>query len=249
MFVRLLIILGLLVPAVALAQPAQQREVSLELVATGNVTVPASKFTMSVDISVTGDSQAKADATRNARRADATDALGKLGIPATALTVPPKSLDAPMPNPLGVTSVVASSDGSDAEKPSFTSDIALALVLTTVDQVIAAREALSKLDGVTVGTPVADVGDRDGLYRQAKLKALSNARADADAYAAAMSMRVVRVSKISESGGGLFPPGFQTFFQRILAAGGPAALKGMFESTPGTVRVDASLIVEFVLAP
>jgi uncharacterized protein YggE len=249
MFIRLLIFLGLLVPAVALAQPAATREVSLELVSSGTVTVPASRFTMSVDINVTGDSQAKADANRNARRADVTETLGKLGIPAAALTLPPKSFDSPAPDPLGAMSVVDSTEGADAEKPSFTSNVSLALALTTADQVIAAREALAKLDGVTTGTPVAHVGARDGLYRQAKLKALSNARADADAYANAMGMHVVRISKISESGGGLFPPGFQTFFQRILASGGPAALKGMFEGTPGTVRVDASLIVEFVLAP
>lgn len=247
MFVRLLILLGLLVPAVALAQPATQREVSLELVSSGTVIVPASKFTMSVDISATGDSQAKADANRDSKRADVAEALVKLGIPATALTVPPKSLDAPLAEPLLPTEVVA--DGDDAEKPSFTSSVTLELNLTTAAQVIAAREALAKIEGVSAGSPSSDVGDREGLYRQAKLKALANARADANAYATSMGMHVVRVAKISESGGGMFPPGFQSFFQRLLTSGGPAGLKGMFETTPGTVRIDAALSVEFVLAP
>lgn len=250
MFVRLLIFLGLLVPAVALAQPATQREVSLELIASGTVTVPASKFTMSIDINAIGDSQAKADANRDAKRADVTDALGKLGIPATALTMPPKSFDAPLAEPLSAMNVVDASEGSDAEKPSFTSSVALVLTLTSVDQVIAAREAFAKMDGVTAGAPASDVGDRDGLYRQAKIKALANARADADAYAREMGMHVVRVSRISESGNGLFPPGFQSLFQRVLTGGGgPALLKSMFESAPGTVRIDAALSVEFVLAP
>ena len=250
MFVRFLIFLGLLVPAVALAQPATQREVSLELIATGTVTVPASKFTMSIDINTTGDSQAKADANRDARHADVVETLGKLGIPATALTAPPKSFDTPLTEPIPPISMVADGDDAEAEKPSFTSSVALVLTLTSVDQVIAAREAFAKMDGVTAGAPASDVGDRDGLYRQAKIKALANARADADAYAREMGMHVVRVSRISESGNGMFPPGFQSFFQRMLTGGGgPAMLKSMFESTPGTVRIDAALSVEFVLAP
>jgi uncharacterized protein YggE len=249
MVVRLLILLGLLVPAVALAQPAAQREVSLELVASGTVTVPASKFTMSIEISATGDSQAKADANRDDKRADVAETLGKLGIPAAALTVPPKSFDAPMFDPMAATSVVADSMEAGAEKPSFTSNMTLSLVLTSADQVIAAREAIAKMDRVTAGAVVSDVGDREGLYRQAKIKALSSARADADAYASAMGLHVVRIAKISESGNGMFPPGFQNLFQRMMTAGGPAGMRGMFESVPGTVRIDAALSVEFVLAP
>lgn len=250
MFIRFLIFLGLLVPAVALAQPAAQREVNLELVASGTVIVPATRFTLGIDISVTGDTQAKADANRDAKRADVTETLGKLGIPATALTVPPKSFESSMFDSMPPVSVVAAGDDSEAEKPSFTSSLALVLNLTSVDQVIAAREAFAKMEGVTAGTPTSDVGDRETLYRQAKTKALTNARADADAYAAAMGMHVVRISRISESGNGMFPPGFQNFFQRMLTAGGgPAGLKAMFESAPGTVRVDAALSVEFVLAP
>ena len=77
MFIRFLVLLGLLVPAVALAQPAQQREVSLELIASGTVTVPATHFTVGIDINATGDSQAKADANRDARRADLAEAFLK----------------------------------------------------------------------------------------------------------------------------------------------------------------------------
>lgn len=250
MFIRLLIFLGLLVPAVALAQPAQQREVALELISNGNITVPASRFTTTIDINTTGDSQAKADANRDATRADVIETLGKLGIPASAVTLPPKSFEtSPFPT---TTNVVAMADDTDteAEKPSFTATMGLVLNLTSADQVIAAREALGKMDGVSIGSTTSDVADREGLYRQAKTKALANARADADAYAGAMGMHVVRVSRISESGNGMFPPGFQSFFQRMLTGGGgPAMLKSMFENTPGTVRIDAALSVEFVLAP
>lgn len=253
MFIRLLILLGLLVPAMALAQPATQREVSLELVSNGSITVPASRFVTTIDINTTGDTQAKAEANRDGKRADVIETLGKLGIPATAVTVPPKSFDSPMFDTITTTSVVAAddtADAMDAEKPSFTSTLGVVLTLGTADQVIAAREALGKMEGVTVGSTSSDVGDREGLYRQAKTKALANARADADAYAATMGMHVVRITRISESGNGMFPPGFQNFFQRLLSSpGGPAAMKAMFESAPGTVRIDAALSVEFVLAP
>ena len=251
MFIRFLALLALLVPVAAIAQSAPSRDVGVEIVGSGTIEVPVTRFTVSVEISTTGPTQTAADTSRDRKRAEVVAALGRVGIPATALTEPQKPLDGPLSakNSDMMVMTEATDPAEDGEKPSFTSNQTLVLELASVDQVVAARGVFAKLEGVTAGAPSPVVGDTMGAYRQAKAKALANARLDAEAYAKELGLRVQRVSKITEAGNGMFFPGFQTFFQRLMTAGGPQGLKGMFEGKPGTVRVDASIIVEFVLAP
>ena len=56
------------------------------------------------------------------------------------------------------------------------------------------------------------------------------------------------MTRISEAGNNLVLPGLQEKAQRMMNAGA-SGMKDLFKSKPGTVHIEAALIVEFVLTP
>ena len=96
--------------------------------------------------------------------------------------------------------------------------------------------------GIFMAVPVYALTDDAGPRRQARARALEKARADAEAYAAPLNMRIVRVVRVSERLGldlfGLFASEMQLLGQMFT----PAMMRGGPEVyTIVTVGVDYAL--------
>ncbi len=132
------------------------------------------------------------------------------------------------------------------ERPQRPSTVSSSLTLTVRD--------LSRLDGLNAalervgaqrnGTPQYAVSDTSAGRRTARTKALAQARADGEAYAAALNMRIVRIARISERGGmdmmGLM-------FSEMAGAGGLG--RGPIQASAGEVPSYVFLGIDYVLAP
>jgi uncharacterized protein YggE len=256
MFIRICIALALAAPAVAIAQPAPPRAVTVEIVASGQIDAPPSAYTLAASWSAQGADEAaarKADAEKNAL---VLATLQKAGVPQSAVTRTPTTTTETS-EVVAALSDLPSKDGSKTPVNASVEDLEAAPVtmisqgatirVATLEQATELRTELQAIE-VDVGEPQGQLDDRDAVRRQAKAKALSAARADADAYARELGLRVVRVTKISEAGNGLFLPGLQDKMQQAIFAG-PAGMRTLFEAKPGVIRVEASIIVEFVLGP
>jgi uncharacterized protein YggE len=97
---------------------------------------------------------------------------------------------------------------------------------------------------VTVTNEQVTLANELEAQRAAKIKALANARGDAEAYARALGLRVIGVASISEAGK-LIPPGLAREIERSIPPG-----RGRFgiPSEADATRVTATIIVEFTLA-
>lgn len=265
MFIRLMALLALMLPVAALAQVAP-RSTSVEILANGDIDIPASRFVLRIDWSSKGEDEDAARKAQAEQLVNVRKTLSGLGISDTAIDITEGtdvvtgpdygSEDWAMTNTVETVVVLPEDEANAAMIDDYSptpvsriSDYAI-VRLTSLAQVMEVQKALAPLGAkVTAITPSLD--DPDGARRQAKAKALAAARADADAYASILGMRVVRVVRISETGNGLFLPGFQEKLQQMMI-GGPAAMRTMFGASdmkPGFVHVEASLVVEFELAP
>jgi len=253
MLMRVIAACALLVPATALAQVRATQPVTVEVIAIGEIDAPATYLTMSASWTGEGPTEAAAEKAKVAKLAEVLKALADQGIPNAAITelaaddplrvtVQPKDL-------MGLDGAEVAAEGAEAAPPpaSFTAGDGKAIRVTSMAQATAVRTALDKI-GVTVSQPEAHLDDQPAVYRQAKVLALRNARLDGDAYARELGMRVLRVTKVSETGDNIVLPGWQEKMPRLMGAG-PEGMKELFKSRPGTVHVEAAVVVEFAVAP
>ncbi|RYD68079.1 MAG: SIMPL domain-containing protein [Sphingomonadales bacterium] len=253
MLMRVIAAFALLVPGAALAQARAAQPVTVEVIAIGEIDAPATYLTMSASWSVEGTNQAAADKAKLAKLAEVLKVLADAGVPNSAIT------ELPADDPLRITTapkdllgIEETADAATADaatkpaEPSWTAGDGKSIRVTSMAQAAAVRTALDRIS-VTLSQPEAHLDDQAAVYRQAKVLALRNARLDGDAYAREMGMRVLRVSKISETGNNIMLPGFQEKMQRLMGAG-PDGMKELFKSRPGTVHVEAAVVVEFVVA-
>ena len=252
MLMRVMAAFALLMPGAALAQARPAQAVTVEVIAIGEIDAPATYLTMSASWSVEGANQGAADKAKLAKLAEVLKVLADAGVPNSAIT------ELPADDPLRITTAPkdllgleettddASAEATKPAEPTWTAGDGKSIRVTSMAQAAAVRTALDRIS-VTLSQPEAHLDDQAAVYRQAKVLALRNARLDGDAYAREMGMRVVRVSKISETGNNIMLPGFQEKMQRLMGAG-PEGMKELFKSRPGTVHVEAAVVVEFVVA-
>jgi len=256
-FTKLLTAFALVMPGAALAQGSKPTQpVSLEIVATGSIDAAASKLTLAINFTTHGTTQNAADKAKTAKFAEILALLQKEGVPASAVT--DLSEEALAKVMLTASTATTDTDESESNDPSadskptpddYSATDGKNVTVTTLAQAQLVKRALENI-GVTVGEPAAELDDAGMLAarRQAKAKALREAREDAEAYAREMNMRVQRVSRISEVGNNLILPGLQNKFEDAIGKG-PAGMLALFASKPGTIHVERSIVVEFVLAP
>jgi uncharacterized protein YggE len=138
--------------------------------------------------------------------------------------------------------------GDKVPEPTHSKSESATLTLTSLGQLAAIKKSLGEHE-VTWGDLQPELDDVGLVERAAKAKAVENARENAQVYATALGLRPVRVVKISEAGNGMFMPGTQRMFEKMMS-GGPAAMAQMMrKNSSGTVHVEVSILVEFVLAP
>lgn len=252
-------------------QPLAAGEVLLELGTIGVATVPADLATITVAISGTGETEAAARADLEAKYRRVVAAARQAGVPAAAITQsepasimdmrtfdvreePPPPPDdeavnaaAPMP-PLSDDMAVnaATPMPPPLVRPHYTSRSVIVRV-TDMARVDTLRTALAAAADSETGNAsvVYSLTDSRAARQAARAQALAAVRADADAYATSLSMRVARIVRVSErTGVGLLP----------LLLGESSLVRQAFGPRPGESRGrDVSVFVvvgvDFALAP
>jgi hypothetical protein len=139
-----------------------------------------------------------------------------------------------------IESVMNSVDQSAAKQKRLSS---LAVTVTFTDLLLLRRvqDFLDKKDVVTLESPLFELSDGRAARRAAIADALQNARADAEAYAASLGMRVSRLTGVQDQSAQASPFGDSAeVFQRMMQQ----------KTLPrGKVETDVRVTVEFALAP
>ncbi|RYD47714.1 MAG: DUF541 domain-containing protein, partial [Sphingomonadales bacterium] len=229
-------------PASALAQTSAA-PVSVEIVATGEITVPAQRFRMSVKLSAKADTEDAAKAKLAANRATLVRALAAQNVrESTATEAPGGSSFMTLFASLGgrskpSVSMDLFSENADG-KPQATANETIQFDAPTRAGAANTRAAVEAAGGTLEEEVVGLLDDYAGAARKAKADALVKARVQADAYGEALGLRQAAITRISEKqdimGGTL------GFISQIV---GMFAPKGGTETNNVTVR--ETLTVEF----
>lgn len=233
-------------PSMAFAQTgAAEGPVTVEIVASGQVKVPAQRFRFSVNLKGKGKDEAAASAALAANRAKLIQALAAMNIrEAQAVEGAPNSLMSLIAGFAGRSKPSFSMDslgGENAEKPQSTATETVMFDAPSRAAAMNAKKAIES-GGATVGNDVmALLDDYTGPTRKAKADAIAKARAEAAAYGETLGLRRVAISKISERQD--IVAGSLGFFTQLI---GMFAPKGVSQSDD--VVVPANLTVEFQLS-
>lgn len=244
--IRYAIALALLaVPAAAFAQAGEQGPVTVEIVASGQVKVPAQRFRFEVTLTGKGTDQAAAAAALAANRTKLTRALAAMNIrEAQAVPGAPNSLMSLIAGfaGRGKPSFSMETMGEDeSEKPQSTASETIMFDAPSRAAVISAKQAVEANGGKLGDDVIALLDDYVVPTRKAKADAIAKARDEAMAYAATLGLRRAAVIKISERQD--LVAGSLGFFMQLISIfapkGGPAS---------DEVIVPANLSVEFQLS-
>jgi uncharacterized protein YggE len=203
--------------------PLAAGEVLLETSNLGMVSTRADFATMTVTISAGGVTEAAARAATEAKIREARAALRALGVAGDAVTVhpittsptPPAGFEgADMNMAMAVENAAMAMDEAMTENstvvameempqpPEASGQARMEILIRNVDRVAAVQQVLGG-HGIYAfgGPPVYALADAAAPRRQARAQALQKARADAEAYAASLNMRVARILRVTERTG------------------------------------------------
>lgn len=248
------------VPAALQAQtPLAPGEVLLELGSIGTASVPADLATIRLAINGSGDTEAAARADLETRYRRIATVARQAGVPAAAISrvEPSQSEDlrildvpeAPPPpsedGPVGA--IVTPPPPLTPLRPRASSHYLSSIVTVRVTDVARVSAIRSALDAAAEtqfnGMPAFSLTDSRAARQAARAQALAAVRADAEAYATSLGMRVARIVRVSErTGVGMLPYllGDPTIPRRLF---GPA------ENLNPNVTVLVVVGVDFALAP
>lgn len=232
-------------PQVALAQTATvDGPVAVEIVAAGQVKVPANRFRFSVKITGKGADEKAAEAALAANRSKLVAALAAKGIREG------QPLEGAASNPLASLFGAFTGRGKPSfsldaleggEKPQSTATETVFFDAPSRAAAAAARPLAEANGGKMEDEVIALLDDYVGPTRQAKADAIAKARGEAAAYAGTLGLRRASIVRISEKQD--MVAGSMSFFLELI---------GMFANKPGagsdTVTVNANLSVEFQLS-
>jgi uncharacterized protein YggE len=178
--------------------PLAAGEVLLETNAVGIARSPATSARLTVTVNAEGATEAEA------RRA-ATTAVQRVTAAARGAGVPASDIDAGRvavsSDPYFTDSLNAMgeniSDASEVHTASSTVNIEMRNASATP----ALHRALEAIENVNAGTPEYSLDDDTAARRTARAEAIRKARADAEAYAAALGLRLGRVLRVTERTG------------------------------------------------
>jgi uncharacterized protein YggE len=103
------------------------------------------------------------------------------------------------------------------------------------------QELLDQKDAVTLESPLFELSDNRAARSAAIADAIQKARLDADAYAAALGMRVSRLTRVKDQNAQASPFGnyAELVEKMVQQKSGPR----------GKVETDVNVVIEFALAP
>jgi uncharacterized protein YggE len=223
----------LVMAAPAVAQmpgtPLRPGELALHIVARGEVSSRADRVSLPVTVTGRGPTAAAARDAVQAGVAQVTAALVAAGIGRSSITAQPPAADR-MASFAALVGPAASATGP-ARAPSRSETIAMQVIITDPAAMDRVMQALAGQEQAQAGTPVPGLADEAAARRAAAKDAVGQARRDADDYAAALGMRVVRVIAASNAAG--LGDGLESLVQqfRDLDAKGKASDKVITRAT------------------
>lgn len=246
--------LGLGQPRPAAQQPAPRplgaNEVLLELGAMGSETSAADLAEISVSIKGKGKDAEAARAAHDAMLEKVKHAARAAGMAAGDIdegnpNVGPDMDASMMGDLMEPMRPLRPGQSAQATEEPFSATSTVKLRLRNVERLEALDDAIEKAGAETIGSPRYSAQDTGAARQGARRKAIAQARTDAETYAAALNMRVVRVLRVTERTG----TDIMTMMLSEMA-GGEAAMSKMFEGgEDGRVPSVVFVGVDFVLAP
>jgi uncharacterized protein YggE len=247
-------------------QPLAANEMLLELAGTGIEYQPADIATLKVRVSARGPTEAAARAERDAVVERITKAARGAGVAAADVEAgetavyeldvfdvespPPPEVEPPAPSPATAPSSTTPPspvfrvqlEPPPRQQPRASTTVTI--TLRNLSRLSSLKAALTAAGGELIGEPDLRLSDDVAARRAARSKAYARGRADADAFAATMNMRVVRVARVTERAG-------FDFMSMMMAdiGGAPGRLRAMHEVKGGMVPTIVFLGMDFVLAP
>ena len=238
-------------------QPLAAHEVLLEVSASGTATTPAELATLTGMLSTRGATEAEARRARDAEVRRIIAAARRAGVAASDVTIGDAEAfdsyamsDAAMEMaPVEAAEADMSATSCNAGCPPPMTEVTLSspveLRFRDPARVGELSQALVQ-DGVDISfsAPAYSAGDQSAARRAARAQAIAAARADAETYAAALGLRVVRVIRVTERMG---------MDLMSLAMGGSSLLLSMMQQQEQGQGPDISTFVavgvDFALGP
>lgn len=216
-------------------------EVSLEVASKGNSTRRADKATILLSIRCSGDTPAEARAAAKMTSENLRRELQKLGVPAKSILIEEPTARAGFIGNEAVADMLVNVPGAGAAaKPKSTASLQMRIDLAGLSVLPRLRDLLEREPNPVTLTPSYTLNDPRPARNAAIEDAVRNARADADAYAASLGMRVARVVAIrDQSTQPMFIPDYEEMMSRFTQTAGAAE----------EVQTNVRAIVEFAIVP
>ena len=248
--------------APVMAPPLAPGEVLLEVNAVGLVTTRADRATMTFTITGSGETEAAARTATQQSIAEIRAMLRGHGVTDADIRIQPintyqiESMETAMTNAMeAMDAAAADMNTTEASNmaeavapvsgPSVSANAQTEIVVRNIDRVPAIQSALMERGIFSASAVNYALNDDSGPRRQARMQALQKARADAESYAAALNMRVVRVVRVTERLGLELLGMAATENQIVSLMFGPNAARAYGSQVP-TVAVVG---VDYALAP
>jgi hypothetical protein len=219
-------------------------EVLLEADGYAVVRTPATSATITTNVHCTGASEAEARRALEARIAQVRAAAAAAGVAPAGVTVrmgPVREAAALIPIDLDAPAAGAES----RPERNFAASATIVIQLHDASRAHDLFETLEPAAQEFGGGPVYELADEGAPRREARRRALAAARADAEAYAEAAGMRIVRMLRITERAG--------TDFAGLLASEreimDPLGMARWGRPRAAQVETRALVGVDYVLAP
>ena len=182
------------------AQPLAPGEVLLELGAIGTVTTPADLATIMVRVEAEGESDVAAGAALRTRAQRVVDAARRAGVPAAAIAEGEVNA-APSDQAFDLADMSPPALPGATPAPGRTASTVIAVRVTDMGRLQAVRAALAEAGGADLPSASYALVDNGAARSAARAQALATVRADAEAYATALNMRVARIVRVTERTG------------------------------------------------
>ena len=205
----MIMVLAGLVLTTATAASAQQApvaalapgEVPLQISASGSVTSPADKITVTIPLSASGETPAVARAVNQVTIDWLKTALVAQGVDAGAITV--------LPSPADSFGIFTVSDAARALTAGGAKKTAHAVVQVELRDAAQLAHVTALLEGrnQTMSAPAYALRDDSAARATATAEAIRKAQSEAESTAAAMGYRVVRITRVSNYGQSPFDSG------------------------------------------